>query len=511
MNLKNLVRSALAVSLLAGVVGIAPGHAAATITNITVTSKAADAITLYATVFQPEGASASNPVPMIMHSHGWGGSRTRTGMTAWTDAGYGVISFDQRGFGQSGGQANVEDPDLEGKDVEALVDYIAGLDWVAKESGGAIDPAFGTADPVLGAIGGSYGGGYQTIGALTETRNYGRTRFDALAPQITWYDLPESLGPQGVVRTLWVSLLYAAGASTVAPYIHEGFAVGAATGWFPDGTVPGVVNMKAEFLKHSPKGFSDNGTFLDIPVLIGQGITDNLFNLNQGIHNFLDVVTPQAQEQSLFIGYNGGHVLPEAFPYSDAAGGDKCSPGGFDSLSRGFFSKVFAGDDTQTLLPAQFNLTDHKGKTCLRTSSVTSYSDFTPAVPAIATASAPVGAPLQLKIAEGPLTITGIPLLSGTLTNTPDARAVFGLSVGTNEATARLQQNNVMPLRRLLPSVQDEDFSIELPGVGIQLEAGESLFLTVSQTSTQFAGFSGRTPGAIVIESPVVSLPIAQG
>ena len=55
-------------------------------------------------------------------------------------------------------------------------------------------------DPVLGAIGGSYGGGYQTITALTELSETGRTRFDALAPEITWYDLPEALAPQGVVR-----------------------------------------------------------------------------------------------------------------------------------------------------------------------------------------------------------------------------------------------------------------------------------------------------------------------
>jgi ABC-2 type transport system ATP-binding protein len=509
MNLKKSMRAVLAVSMLAGVVGTVPGHADAEITHITLTSKAPDGITLHATVFKPEGASSSSPVPMIMHSHGWGGSRSRSGMTSWTDNGFGVLSFDQRGFGASGGQANVEDPELEGKDVETIVDYIASLDWVAKDNGGAVDEAFGTQDPVLGAIGGSYGGGYQTIGALTETHNYGHTRFNALAPEITWYDLPESLGPQGVVRTLWVTLLYATGLSTVPQYIHEGYVVGAATGWFPDGTVPGTHNLKAEFLEHSPKGFADNGTFLDIPVLIGQGSTDNLFNLNQGIHNLLDVVTPTAQEQSLLVGYNGGHVLPEALPYSNPVGGDKCSPGGFSSLSRAFFTEVFTGGDTQTLLPARFNITDHKGATCLSTSSVTTYEDKAPAVPAIASVSLPVGVPLQLKIAEGPLKITGIPTLSGTITNSPDARAVFGLSVGTNEADAVLQQNNVMPLRRLLPSALEE-FEIELPGVGIDLAEGENLYLTVSQTASHFVGFSGRTPGAWAIADPIVSLPILQ-
>ena len=61
---------------------------------------------------------------MIMHSHGWGGSRTTdaAAFKRFLDAGYGVLSFDQRGFGESGGHAYVENPDVEGHDVRALVD-----------------------------------------------------------------------------------------------------------------------------------------------------------------------------------------------------------------------------------------------------------------------------------------------------------------------------------------------------------------------------------------------------
>lgn len=84
------------------------------------------------TVFKPATASASSPVPMVLHSHGWGGSRTRTAdsFQDLLDAGFGVISFDQRGFGESGGKAHVEDPAFEGEDVINVVDYVAGLDWV---------------------------------------------------------------------------------------------------------------------------------------------------------------------------------------------------------------------------------------------------------------------------------------------------------------------------------------------------------------------------------------------
>src|SRR5215212_8570831 len=96
------------------------------------------------TIFRPAGASRTSPVPFIMHSHGWGGSRTKdpAAFQKWLDAGYGVLSFDQRGFGESGGKAHVENPDFEGQDVQRLVDMVAGLDWVAREPPG---------DPILGA------------------------------------------------------------------------------------------------------------------------------------------------------------------------------------------------------------------------------------------------------------------------------------------------------------------------------------------------------------------------
>ena len=185
------------------------------------------------TVFQPATASSSNRVPVILHSHGWGGSReTEIGgdVKKFLDAGFGVVSIDQRGHGESGGQANVQDPELETEDIQNVIDRIATFDWVQLD---------GPRDPVLGAIGGSYGGGYQTMTALDEIAEEGRTRFNALAPQITWYDLPQSLAPQKVVRTAWNVLLYAAGSSMVPNYIHESFAWGTATNQWPDGRLYG--------------------------------------------------------------------------------------------------------------------------------------------------------------------------------------------------------------------------------------------------------------------------------
>src|SRR5512145_3036088 len=124
------------------------------------------------TVFQPKGLTRRHRVPMIFHSHGWAGSRTKDPSTfaKWLDAGFGVISFDQRGFGESGGKAHVENPAIEGRDVQRLVARVARMRWVRKD---------GKGDPRLGAIGGSYGGGYQYVGAFRNLMDKGEPIFDA--------------------------------------------------------------------------------------------------------------------------------------------------------------------------------------------------------------------------------------------------------------------------------------------------------------------------------------------
>src|SRR4051812_5131561 len=67
-------------------------------------------------LFQPADASADHQVPLIFHSHGWGGSRTTTASSfqKWLDADLAGLSFDQRGFGESGGKAHVQNPGFGG-------------------------------------------------------------------------------------------------------------------------------------------------------------------------------------------------------------------------------------------------------------------------------------------------------------------------------------------------------------------------------------------------------------
>ncbi|HVE74312.1 MAG TPA: CocE/NonD family hydrolase [Mycobacteriales bacterium] len=514
----SIPRSALAVSpiLLAGLLVIPAAAAPAPagppeVTNHCVASVPetdpleAGPVKICYTLYRPAAATKRSPVPLVFHSHGWGGKRTNsaTAFGSWLTAGFGVLSFDQRGFGESGGKAHVENPDFEGADVIALIDQVAKLDWVRKQ---------GRNDPVIGAIGGSYGGGYQFVGAFTEMMKTGRTRFDALAPEITWWDLRESLAPQDVARSAWTSALYAAGADAHTVTVHQGLAYGVATGQWPGGA-PAPVDLNAFFLKNGPAWHVSQGRQLDIPVAFGQGITDNLFPLDQGLKNYDRALTPRARAKSLFIGYNGGHALPSAVPPGFGVAGDPCSKiiardpkAGFGDVALRFMQANLKGMRTGLTGHGAYHLATADGA-CASTRSVAPTKKVELAT--IATTQA-AGAPLAYELAAGPLRIAGMPSLSGTLTTVgADARAFFALSVGTSSADAKVVQNNTLPLRQLLP-VTGEKRTIELPSVAVDVPAGQKLFLTVSPVADMFALHGSRTPGALTLEKAFVSLPIAR-
>jgi ABC-2 type transport system ATP-binding protein len=450
------------------------------------------------TLFKPASASRDHKVPMVLHSHGWGGARTRdvAAFRDYLDAGFGVLSFDQRGFGESGGLAHVEDPAFEGEDVINLVDFVATLDWVRQN---------GKGDPVLGAIGGSYGGGYQFVGAFTEIMKTGETRFDALAPQITWYSLTESLAPQQVVRTAWTAALYAAAPDAHTSTVHAGFAEGAATGNWP-------ATMQEFFEDNGPEFHVAQGRKLDIPVLFRQGISDNLFPLDQAIKNYDRALTSKARRGSILVGYNGGHALPNAVPPGSAVEGDACSStlgegiSGWGELERQFLAENLEGAERVLTGHGRYHLMTVDGD-CLSADSVSPTRTYP--LPEIVTTAA-AGAPQAIRIADGPLTVAGTSYVDALVRSLGlDARAFFALSVGTTPADARVIQNNVLPHREESVNLGSRR-TTELPSVAAEVSAGQSLFLTVSPVSDMFGGHGSRTPATMVLEDVTVRLPVVE-
>ncbi|MGY4766718.1 hypothetical protein ACXC9Q_07350 [Kribbella sp. CWNU-51] len=101
------------------------------------------------------------------------------------------------------------------------------------------------------------------------------------------------------------------------------------------------------------------------------------------------------------------------------------------------------------------------------------------------------GLPLNLKIATGPLTIAGTPQLSAKVyTLVPDSGAFFALSVGANPLTARVVQNNTMPLREkhVAKGVQR---TFELPAI-----------------ADMYAGQRGPLPGALLLKNATLTYRI---
>jgi hypothetical protein len=87
-------------------------------------------------------------------------------------------------------------------------------------------------------------------------------------------------------------------------------------------------------------------------------------------------------------------------------------------------------------------------------------------------------------------------------------RVFAALSVGSSAATARVVQNNVMPLHEPEPVV-GADRTVELPGVAVDVAEGEQLFLTLSAASDMFPLHgSTRTPGAVLLEDLSVGVPL---
>lgn len=496
--------------VLTAFVGVVPARADAQVVHGCIKSvpepKSEAPVDICYTLFKPTGASAESPVPLVFHGHGWGGSRSRSAsaFSMYLDDGYGVLSFDQRGFGESGGRAHTLQPDIEGHDVLALVDLVAGLDWVQKNEGT-------TDDPVIGAVGGSYGGGYQFLGAFSDLLHNGRNRFDAIAPQITWNDLKNSLAPDEVARSVWVTLLSAVSLQDNDERAIRAYALGAGTGWWPKGEVGRAfdADMDAYFEKTGPSWHVAQGRRLDIPVLIGQGISDNLFNLNEGIANFDTALTPAARAESLLVGYNGGHVLPNVLPRGTATGGDPCSAklvgGSFSHLTKLFFDKHLKGHDVTVPGVGQYHLATVDAKECITLDSV---QPNTPVALGDVVTTTAAGGPVTYKLADGPITVAGVPRVDATVTAAGvNNKAFFALSFGATPATAEVVQNNVLPLHEETPLLGSAR-SVTLPGVAVHVPAGQSLYLTVSPVSDMFAGHGSRTPGALVLRGATMQLPV---
>ncbi|MCH8497155.1 MAG: CocE/NonD family hydrolase [Marinobacter sp.] len=286
-----------------------------------------DGNTIVFQVFEPTAFDCQAHHPLILHGHGFGLSRSTSAelelpgvgfsfemplgpISRLLDAGYAVISFDQRGFGESEGTIRVMDPDIEGQNVIQIVDWAeANLDYLAYRDNNLL----------LGSVGGSYGGGYQYLLYNLDPDQ----RLNAMVPEITWNDLSYSLVPGDVPKTFWMAALSLIGEllgkGGMDPMIKEAAAEAIKTNRLP-AMAKDLLNYHSAdyfmtnsralplFNPDTPELYQPDPYVGELPVtradqryavkqpprlnrypvdvLMFQGLRDNLFNFNEAYRNY---------------------------------------------------------------------------------------------------------------------------------------------------------------------------------------------------------------------------------
>jgi ABC-2 type transport system ATP-binding protein len=220
-------------------------------------------------------AKAGKRAPTILQTHGWGGRRDQNpdsasaagtgnvGTGPLRKAGFNVLTWDSRGFGESGGTVEVDHKDFEGRDVQAL------LDWLAKQPEARLDRP---GDPRVGMHGVSYAGGIELVAAAIDRR------IDAIVPTIAWNSLLTSLYKEETVKSGWASLLFAAGQTgRLDPHIASAFGSGTTTGKLS-------AEDRAWFESRGPGDALVNR--IRVPTMLLQGTADTLFTTSEAIRNY---------------------------------------------------------------------------------------------------------------------------------------------------------------------------------------------------------------------------------
>jgi ABC-2 type transport system ATP-binding protein len=256
------MRVRVAATALVGASAFAFTAAAAPAQDVTVTSF--DGTPIVAHWFPNPNLAPGQRAPLVLNGPGWAqagaNDPTKGVVRALLDQGYNVLTWDPRGFGQSGGLATIDGADVEGRDTMALIDWAALQPVVQLDAPG---------DPRVGMVGGSYGGGIQYSTASIDPR------LDALVPVVGWHSLTTSLYKDDTFKQGWNTLLYgSAAAKGLDPHIRSAYASASATG----------VISPEDLAWFASRGPGDAALAkIKTPTLIMGGTIDTLFGLDEDV------------------------------------------------------------------------------------------------------------------------------------------------------------------------------------------------------------------------------------
>lgn len=478
---------------------------------------------------------AVTPAPAVLLAHGFGGSKEGAAEEAQllAEAGFVVLTYTARGFGESTGLISMNAPDFEVADASALIDYLASLASVTTESPG---------DPVVGVGGGSYGGALALLLAGYDDR------VDAVAADITWNDLETSLFAQsavegaqpGVLKSLWTSLFFSSGlglepgqpVSECGRFTPEWCAA------YVEAVTRGVVSPEATALmaQSSPRSIADRIT---APVLLGAGQADSLFPLTQANANAEQIVNApvkvvwhagghdggiaetdrlRALSSAWFDQHlRGGPAVSDAFEISlvEASALSDRDPGTVEVLSSPSYPGIF-GDGTSemaVLAPAQQVLAPPGGAPAAITSL--------PGAGGLASLAGDfLSVPLPGQTAgfftealpESMRIVGATRARLKVSSDRPVDEAVLFASLRIVGANGRqtLPQGLVAPIR--IPDLGPEPVTVDvvLPGIVTEVAAGDRLALVVATTDQGYRMPPGPAVYTVAADGPIL-LPTVQG
>ena len=255
-------------------------------------------VRLDTTLYLPDGASAAQPVPAVLVAHGMGETKLAVAGTAeqLAQQGFAVLTWSAQGMGFSGGQIHLDSPDWEIRDASQLVSWLGRQPEIQRS---------GTDDPVVGVVGGSYGGALALLLAAYDHR------IDAIVPEITWNNLATALLPNaasanpqtGVLKKAWVGVLFGEGGQSALSPACGRFAPDVCQ-LYQQATVAGDLSPAQIALLDRSSPFTVLNR-IHAPTMLIQGETDTLFTLAQADANARGIARNGTPVRVAW--YTGGH------------------------------------------------------------------------------------------------------------------------------------------------------------------------------------------------------------
>jgi len=503
-------------------------------------------------LYKPAGASAAQPVPAVLTTNGFGGSKDDQATLAGSLAGrgYGVLSYSGLGFGGSGCNIELDDPDWDGQAASQLVTFLGGgssavdgthVDWVSRDATASNGRSYPN-DPRVGMIGGSYGGQVQFAAAGIDPR------IDTIIPIITWNDLSYSLAPNntsfqhgvtyrtpGVLKKEWTSFFFTEGMADTASSPPVATDPPTTCPDFDTRACPAIAQMQAlgypqpDTLALARHASVESYTkAIHIPTLLAQGQADTLFNLQESVatystlkkqgtpvkliwqswgHSNLNPAPGEYDQANLTSSYEGqaflgwfDHYLKNSGPspaldfsyfrdWVPYAGNAAPAYATAASYPVGKAQRLYLGAGLSAKAPRTAQSQSFTAAT-----APTNYSETSAIDSELGAASAPTDAPgSYASWSSAPLAtnvdVVGVPRMTVTVTDPVAAApgvALFAKLYDVDQVGNITLVHKLISPLRVNPSQLGHPVSIELPGVVHRFAKGHTLKLVVGGTDAAY-------------------------